>query len=45
MLISRLRLILDGVLAQKIDNPELDLGNEEVVDVVRRLIEKDGLDQ
>ena len=45
MLVSRLRLILDGLLARKIDNPELDLGTEEVVDVVRRLIEKDGLDQ
>lgn len=45
VLISRLRLMLDDVLARKIDNPVLDLANDEVVDVVRRLIEKDGLDQ
>ncbi|KAL8788028.1 MAG: hypothetical protein Q9195_007493 [Heterodermia aff. obscurata] len=45
VLVSRLRLILDEVLARKIDNPDPDLGNEEVVDIVRRLIEKDGLDQ
>ncbi|KAG6988511.1 hypothetical protein G7Y79_00072g097730 [Physcia stellaris] len=45
VLISRLRLMLDDVLARKIDNPGLDLANDEVVDVVRRLIEKDGLDQ
>ena len=45
VLISRLRLILDEVLARKIDDPELDFGNEEVVEIVRRLIEKDGLDQ
>ena len=45
VLISRLRLMLDDVLARKIDNPGLDLASDEVVDVVRRLIEKDGLDQ
>ena len=45
VLISRIRLMLDDVLARKIDNPALDTGADEVVDIVRRLIEKDGLDQ
>ena len=45
VLVSRLRLMLDEVLAQKIDEPSLDLGNEEVVGIVRKLVERDGLDQ
>lgn len=44
VLVSRLRLMLDEVLARKIDEPSLDFGNEEVVGIVRRLVEKDGLD-
>lgn len=45
VLVSRLRFMLDEVLARKIDDPSLDIGNDEVVDIVRRLVEKDGLDQ
>ena len=45
VLVSRLRFMLDDVLARKIDDPSLDIGNDEVVDIVRRLVEKDGLDQ
>lgn len=45
VLISRLRVLLDEVLARKVDQPELDLVNDEVVGVVRRLIELDGLDR
>lgn len=45
VLVSRLRFMLDEVLARKIDHPALDLGNDEVVIIVRRLIEKDGFDQ
>lgn len=45
MLVSRLRGMLDDVLARKIDEPELDLSGNEVVDAVMRLVELDGLDQ
>ena len=37
--------MLDGVLARKIDEPELDLGGNEVVALVTRLVELDGMDQ
>ncbi|KAL9640813.1 MAG: hypothetical protein Q9164_000048 [Protoblastenia rupestris] len=45
VLVSRLRVLLDEVLARKIEDPALDLGQNEVVGVVRRLIEFDGLDR
>ena len=45
VLVSRLRLMLDDVLARKLDNPLLDLSNDEVVAVVRQLVEFDGLDR
>jgi ATP-dependent RNA helicase DHX57 len=45
VLVSRLRSMLDDVLARKIDEPEMDLSNNEVVAVVTRLIELDGMDQ
>ena len=45
VLISRLRMMLDDVLARKIDDPSLDIGNSEVVSVVRKLVELDGLDR
>lgn len=45
VLVSRLRMLLDEVLAKKIDDPALDLGNDEVVAVVRKLVELDGLDR
>ena len=45
VLVSRLRMMLDEVLASKIDNPLLDLSNDEVVAVVRKLVEFDGLDR
>ena len=45
ILVSRLRMMLDEVLAKKIDNPLLDLGDDEVVAVVRKLVEFDGLDR
>lgn len=45
VLVSRLRMMLDEVLARKIDNPSLDVGNDEVVAVVRKLVEFDGLDR
>lgn len=45
MLVSRLRILLDDVLAKKIEDPSLDLGKDEVVGAVRRLVEFDGLDR
>jgi ATP-dependent RNA helicase DHX57 len=37
--------MLDDVLARKIDEPEMDLGDNEVVRIVTRLVELDGMDQ
>jgi ATP-dependent RNA helicase DHX57 len=45
VLVSRLRSMLDDVLAKKIDDPEMDLTNNEVVALVTRLVELDGMDQ
>ena len=45
VLVSRLRIMLDQVLSKKIDDPSLDLGEDEVVGVVRKLVELDGLDR
>lgn len=45
VLVSRLRTLLDEVLARKLDDPLFDLdGDNEVVETVRRLVELDGLD-
>ncbi|KAI4122520.1 MAG: hypothetical protein LQ347_006473 [Umbilicaria vellea] len=45
VLISRLRMMLDEVLAKKIEDPAWDVGGDEVVSVVRKLVELDGLDR
>jgi ATP-dependent RNA helicase DHX57 len=45
VLVSRLRMMLDELLARKIDEPALDLGASEVVLVVKKLVELDGLDR
>jgi ATP-dependent RNA helicase DHX57 len=45
VLVSQLRSMLDEVLARKIEDPGMDLSRDEVVGVVRRLVEKNGLDQ
>ena len=45
VLVSRLRMMLDEVLARKIDNPLLDVSDDEVVAAVRKLVEFDGLDR
>ena len=37
--------MLDDVLARKIDDPEMDLMNNEVVAVVTKLVELDGMDR
>ena len=45
MLVSRLRGMLDDVLARKIDEPELDLCENDIVKTVIKLVELDGMDQ
>ena len=44
-LVNRLRILLDAVLARKVEDPTLDLSQNEVVGVVRRLVEFDGMDR
>lgn len=45
VLVSRLRMMLDELLAKKIDDPGMDLESSEVVSVVRKLVEMNGLDR
>ncbi len=45
VLVSRLRTMLDEVLARKIEDPSLDVAGSEVVAAVRRLVEYDGMDR
>lgn len=45
VLVSRLRGMLDDVLARKIDEPEWDLGGNDIVKAVVKLVELDGMDQ
>ena len=45
VLVSRLRKMLDQALAEKIENPGLDISGQEVVNIVRRLVELDGMDR
>ncbi|KAL8357923.1 hypothetical protein RB598_002623 [Gaeumannomyces tritici] len=44
VLISRLRGMVDDVIALKVDNPSLELADNDVVKAVIKLIEFDGLD-
>ena len=49
VLVSRLRMMLDDILAAKIDNPNASNtssdAEERVIGVVKRLVELNGLDQ
>ena len=45
VLVSRLRGMLDGILARKIEDPGIDVAEDEVVTVVRKLVELDGMDR
>lgn len=45
VLVSRLRMMLDEALARKIDDPGMDLAGSDIVGVVRKLVELDGLDR
>ncbi|KAM5342614.1 hypothetical protein ACJ41O_013580 [Fusarium nematophilum] len=44
VLLARLRGMVDALIAKKVENPELNVKNEEVVTLVRRMIELDGMD-
>ena len=44
VLASRLRVVLDTLLAKKVDDPGLDLSEHRVVAVVKRLLTFDGMD-
>lgn len=45
VLVSRMRMMLDELLAKKLDDPLLDMGESGVVSAVRKMVELDGLDR
>lgn len=45
VLISRLRMMFDNLLAQKLEDPSVDLSSSTIVSCVRKLIELNGLDR
>ncbi|KAI4184149.1 MAG: hypothetical protein L6R41_004940 [Letrouitia leprolyta] len=45
VLVNRLRMMLDDVLAKKIEDPEMDIASSEVVGIARKLVELNGLDR
>lgn len=44
-LVSRLRALLDDVLRRRIDRPGSSLGDEDLIGIVRRLVQLNGQDQ
>lgn len=44
VLVSRLRGMVDDIIAMKVDDPSVDLATNEVIKAVVKLIELDGLD-
>lgn len=44
VLVARLRGMVDDLIAEKVENPSLDLKTSEVVKMVVKLIELNGLD-
>ncbi|TGJ80207.1 hypothetical protein E0Z10_g8562 [Xylaria hypoxylon] len=44
VLVSRLRGMVDNVIAMKVNNPQMDVRNNEVIRMAAKLIEFDGLD-
>ncbi|KAI1337469.1 P-loop containing nucleoside triphosphate hydrolase protein [Xylariaceae sp. FL0016] len=44
VLVSRLRGMVDNIIAMKVNNPHVDVRNSEVIKLVTKLIELDGLD-
>ncbi|KAL8712360.1 MAG: hypothetical protein Q9225_006966 [Loekoesia sp. 1 TL-2023] len=45
VLVSRLRMMLDDVLAKKVEHPGIDVTGSEVVGIVKKLVELNGLDR
>ncbi|KAI0471625.1 P-loop containing nucleoside triphosphate hydrolase protein [Xylariaceae sp. FL0804] len=44
VLVSRLRGMVDNIIAMKVNNPQVDLRSNEVIRLVTKLVELDGLD-
>ncbi|KAI8625322.1 P-loop containing nucleoside triphosphate hydrolase protein [Xylariaceae sp. FL1651] len=44
VLVSRLRGMVDNIIAMKVNSPQMDVRNNEVIRMVAKLIELDGLD-
>jgi ATP-dependent RNA helicase DHX57 len=44
VLVSRLRGMVDSLIAQKVEDPSLDLTGNEVIRAVVKLVELDGMD-
>lgn len=44
VLISRLRGMVDNIISRKVENPSIDLRDNDVIRAVTKLIELDGLD-
>lgn len=45
VLVSRLRTLLDEALRKRIDNPGVQMDDDGVISIVRRLVEFNGQDQ
>lgn len=45
VLVARLRNMVDDLIAERVENPSVDLSNNEVIKLVKKLIELNGLDQ
>lgn len=45
VLVSRMRMMLDEVLARKVDAPGLEMSETEIVKLVSRMVAFDGLDR
>lgn len=44
VLVARLRAMVDNLIAQKVENPGLDLAGNKIIRLVIKMIELDGLD-
>ena len=44
VLVARLRGMVDDLIAEKVQNPGADLGGNEVIRMVTKLVQLDGLD-
>ena len=44
VLVARLRGMVDDLIAEKVQSPGADLGGSEVIRIVKKLIDLDGLD-